>query len=387
MHKLIRQRTRDVAPFLLGALIVIVLAGIWIYRAYQEDSAGARTAIASIAPPGRSDESRDVWVDGWVDDSRIRQAGTILFWISIRNMTEKPVTDVSVLAFRSPNFEVPDEEWPCWDPTPPIGSDVVPICSDPLSRTPLRKTIAPKGVETIQGHLLARDEPGQSSVAAVIGWKDEAGAQHRVPVTIGPVTIENELGTLSKAAQNFFKDLGLPLVLVWLGYRIRKIEESREETRKRADERTARVRETWTQMLPKMHENAEKYYMPLMAGASYLEDYYPANVEFCFYYYLRFQVKMRQMVRMIGGFYLKSRQGEECVSALWEAFGPPRMPGSSGRCANALRTKPRRSRPFTSFRRSCRNCHRRKRCSRRSGHPPSTSGSKRRWRCSASSRS
>jgi hypothetical protein len=175
-------------------------------------------------------------------------------------------------------------------------------------------------VETIQGHLLARDEPGQSSVAAVIGWTDATGARHRVPVTIGPVTIENELGTLSKAAQNFFKDLGLPLVLVWLGYRIRKIEETREATRKKADERTARVRETWTQMLPKMHENAEKYYMPLMGRAAYLGDYYPDNPEFCFYYYVRFLVKMREMVRTIGGFYLKSRQGEECVSALWDAI-------------------------------------------------------------------
>lgn len=315
-----RRRIQDAIPFITGAVIVVILAAIWIYRAYQEDTAGPRTAIASVPAAGRDKDAREVWVDGWVDDSRIRQGGTVLFWISIRNRTDKPLNDVSVIVFRSPNFEVPEEEFPCWEPNPPIRSEFVPVCSDPLTRTPLEKTIVAGGVETIQGHLRARHEPGQSSISAVIAWRDDAGARHRAAVTIGPITVENELGTLSKAVQNFFKDLGLPLVLVWLGYRVRKIEERREEGRKRADERTAQVRQTWTQMLPKMHDNAEKYYMPLMGRAGYVSAYYPSNPEFCFYFYVRFLVKMREMVHGIGGFYLKTRPGEECVSALWDGI-------------------------------------------------------------------
>jgi hypothetical protein len=192
-------------------------------------------------------------------------------------------------------------------------------------------------VVTVEGHLRARDEPGQYSIAAVVGWTDAAGVQRRTPISVGPVTVEHErrkmLAVITKASQNFLKDLGLPLAFLWLAYRIKQLEEQRQEStrnreeeeregrQKRAEEETARVRQTWTQMLPKVHENTERYYMPLMGFArSAAGAHRGKHSDEVLFYYLRFLARVKEMTDAIGGFYLKRRVGENIVGEIWDVL-------------------------------------------------------------------
>ncbi|MEO8378793.1 MAG: hypothetical protein ABI779_03935 [Acidobacteriota bacterium] len=322
----------------VGLVIVLgLLVTIWVHRAFQEDSTTtARTAISTSTPPARPE---DVRLDAWIDDSRIQEGAVITFWIAIQNTTPHPIKNVSVLAFRSPDFSVePAEKSRCWVPASTVGGPDgpdVPVCtvSGKPSRMPL--ALEPGGVATVEGHLQALQEPGQNSIAAVVGWTDLSGMQRRVPVSMGPVTIEHgtrkRMATVSKAAQNFLKDLGLPLVFLWLAYWVKQLEEARQEKkkreedeqearRKRAEESTARIGLTWTQMLPKVHENAEKYYMPLMGYARNTAEYYAQGNEgeSVIFNYLRFLARVKEMSDAIGGFYLKTRAGENIVSAIWD---------------------------------------------------------------------
>ena len=326
----------------VGALVV--LFAIWLHRADQEDTtSAARTAISASVPANRAD---DVRVDAWIDDSRIHEGSAITFWIAVQNTTAAPIRGVSVLAFRKPNFSVDAaERQTCWAGADDAGQ--VPVCVVAGARpSRLPVALAPGGVATVEGHLRAQEQPGQYSIAAVIGWTDAAGAQRRIPISVGPVTVEHEgkknLATITRASQNFLKDLGLPLVFLWLAYWVKQLEDSRQgkkkteeqereqsrkeeddrraEERKLAEEETARVRQTWTQMLPKVHENAEKYYMPLMGYARLAADMHAArNGAAAFFYYLRFLARMRDMADAIGGFYLKTRLGENLVSDIWDA--------------------------------------------------------------------
>lgn len=318
------------------AVAMSVLAVIWLHRASQEEGASvARTAVSASSPAS----TEDIRVSAWVDDSRVRGGTTIRFWIAIQNTTAKRISGVSVLAFRRPNFALlADEGQRCWAVPAAQGStqsDAVPVC---VGEGPSRLPVAlPAGaVVTVEGHLTARDEPGQFSIAAVVGWKDAAGVQRRTPISVGPVMVEDDFkktaATVSLAAQNFLKDLGLPLVFLWLAYWVKQLEEARQEKkkkedeeteakRKQADERTAVIRQTWTQMLPKVHENAEKYYMPLMGYAAHASRTgNPGQRDSGLFRYLRFLGRMHEMSDVIGGFYLKTRAGENVVSAIWDAI-------------------------------------------------------------------
>ena len=109
-------------------------------------------------------------------------------------------------------------------------------------------------------------------------------------------------------------------------------EEARIEQRKAAAEKAAQTQQTWNLMLLKSHQNAERYYMPLASAADRIarskkeadeasdEARRQEKIEICFFSYLLFLSRMKQMSRMIGGFYFKDRQGEIIAVRLWTAI-------------------------------------------------------------------
>lgn len=312
------------ARVLFGVFVALLLGGlmlIWYQRAKQDDAvAGARTAISTSTP---AVGENDIRVDGWIDDSRVAKETPIAFYISVQNASkDKPIRDIAILRFQKPNFSVPAKESDCW-------KDDVLTCANaekPATKLPSGE-LKPLTAMTIEGHLVAGKDAGSYALSAVVSWKDATGGDRRTPISLGPVTVEDEsrksFATKIKAAHSFFKDLGLALVLFWLGYRVKKIEEEREEKRKRVEERTTRVRQTWTQMLPKIHENAEKYYMRLASDASQAANYYEGpekDPNICFFFYLHFLGRAKVMTDNIGGYYLKAREGEDCVSEIWDVL-------------------------------------------------------------------
>jgi hypothetical protein len=314
----------------LVAIAILLLVALWTFHVFEDDSrAGAKSALTATTP---ARGSNDIRIDGWVDDSRVQHGDQVAFWINVQNTSGQPIQNVSVISFRMPGFEIPANA-ACWDK---------------VRRVPCfaRPKLLAGDVATLEGQLRAGSTSGKYALSAVIVWTDSANVRRRKPISIGPITIENAAQRyvfLSlKAAQTFVKDLALPLALAWLAFYLKKIEDGREEARKNiaearaaqeealedsrndarrlAAERAAQLQQTWNLMLPKAHDNAVNYYMPVAADAQNAEGYHGKEARFAVFFYLRFLSQMKAMTDAISGFYFKNRDGEEVASQLWEAL-------------------------------------------------------------------
>jgi len=313
----------------IGALVLVATLFTAGSLAWDDDSNTAPKAAVAATSPAIT--TNDVQIDGWIDDRRVTPGDPITFWIVVQNPPlAKEIRNVEIVALRRPNFEIPAQQLHCWETvTSPaeIPAEMVPICRNTSIPAPPwlpQPSVGPAGSVTVEGHLIAGPRTGKFGVTAVVGWLDASGAQRRKPISVAPVIVEsrwlNRAVSAARIAQSILKDFALPLVLLWLGYRIKKIETDREVTRKETDDHVARVQQTWTLMLPKVHENAEKYYIPLMSYAGSVGKYHAAQPDYSFFFYSLFLAQMKQMNFKIGGFYLKDIIGEEVVSRIWETL-------------------------------------------------------------------
>lgn len=293
-----------IAVIILASLLIVYTAGrsLWNLTRNDESSAGVKTALGAT---NAALNSNDVRIDAWVDDRRVAPLQIkppITFWITVHNpATEatKDITNVRVLMMRLPNFQPAGGAWK-------PGSDGLPV---PAQTAPLLK---PGQAMTVERQLTVLERRGKFGISAVIGWTDAAGAERRKGITLSPIVVgdteQERLLRFLRGVVNFLKDFALPLALLFLGVRIKRVEEH-----------NALLQQTWNLMLPKMHENAEKYYIPLMSHADSILRYVKkGDLAYAFFFYAKFLAVMKRMVYKIGGFYLKSQAGEDVVSRLWE---------------------------------------------------------------------
>jgi len=104
--------------------------------------------------------------------------------------------------------------------------------------------------------------------------------------------------------------------------RRREEEEARLTIQRVTAERSAQAQQAWNLMLPRLHQNTEKFYMPILQSAYWIRHAYseiPSKGDVarhrCFFYFLRFNRQMTDMANEIGGIYLKSRSGEGLIAA------------------------------------------------------------------------
>ncbi len=353
----------------LIAIGMLVLAGALVtVSSYLWDDQSNPTTKAAVAATSPAITTNDVQIDGWIDDRAVTPGEPIKFWIVVQNPPlAREISNVEIVALRRPNFEIPAKQLPCWKTIPgaaEMPAETVPVCRNTSELSSLRlpeARVGPAGSVTIEGQLVAGQRRGKFGLTAVVGWVDSSGAHRRKPITVAPVVVEsslrNRLVYVTGILQSLLKDFALPVALLWLGFRIKAIETAREEARKQTDDRVARVQQTWTLMLPKVHENAEKYYIPLMSYAGSAGKYYESEPDYAFFFYASFLSQMKRMNDAIGGFYLKDEEGEEVVSLIWEALldeaDSPRWFGRIERERLQLAVDP--SLTYTEFRNTLRN--------------------------------
>ena len=272
------------------------------------ESPTTKTALASASP---AIDERDIRLETWVDDNRVSENQEIAFWIATYPPANGYADEIRVLTFRSPGFVPVDPK--CWSATN------TPICVEPVGPLPLGAR--PGGV-TFIGKLRSTTISGRYGLSIVVGWFDDRGVLRRKAIQIEPLTIENTAerrkSAITDAIKSFFTDLGLPLVLAVLAYFLKKYEEERERSSKAAEEHGQQIQQTWTLMLPKMHQNAERHYMPISGDARSVHDYHASgDIDVTFFFFLLFLSEMRRMINRIGGFYFKHRSGEDMAHRLW----------------------------------------------------------------------
>jgi hypothetical protein len=153
----------------------------------------------------------------------------------------------------------------------------------------------------------------------VVGWKDATGVEHRKPISIAPITVARDWFQptlrILKAAQSLI----IPLVTFFFGVWFSSYNAERDLRLKAAQEKAARLQQTWNLMLPKLHANAEKYYMRISSYATSIAEYIEqGKLVYAFYFYLKFFAQMKRLNDDVGGFYLKSLEGEAILAKIWD---------------------------------------------------------------------
>jgi hypothetical protein len=199
---------------------------------------------------------------------------------------------------------------------------------------------------TARIELRAAGEEGRFTPAALYEWKDPAGARTQGFVSGDSVEVKVD----SSYDPELVKTLIWPAIALLLGWRFnvaiaKRSQEAQAEQMKRqglhqqALQTQAEKQQSLRLMLPKLHANAEEYYMPICSKILRLDRTWSKlerrlapglsddQIETDVYFVLAFSdfwillALVHRMTAKIGGWYLKTRQGEDRV---WDCWDPLR---------------------------------------------------------------
>jgi hypothetical protein len=315
--------------FAVALLVLLLAARIWNDFARRRAEAGATGDL-------RAETSEDhVRVRGLLDRDRVDAGGDSVLWITIENRGDDDLTAPSIVAVDAPGFAPVGT---CWQGSCP-GPSCLPGC--PAGRQapePLPAALKPGQVSVRWARLQAVAAHDENRVLTLsLAWNrhgDRAspGDQHVAWVHLGPVELRaarSVLVTLLGSFYDFFKDLGLPITLILVTYLFQRLHRDREEDFQETQKRRDQVHETWQTLLPRAHENAVRYLMPMSVMArqaarqiaSYRRD--PSDeiaLRRAFYYLIILLRRNLELLDQGGGYFFPSRAGEALAVGCWNAI-------------------------------------------------------------------
>lgn len=259
-----------------------------------------------------------------VAPAALAEGGTATLRLTVSNVGREPLRGLRIEQVAAPGFR---RIGGCWDmPADLLCWPGVTAPSPPSSPRELK----PGETLTGRAELAATESAGDHEIALRTVW--EGGAALLVTRPVALVTANGLLALHAvrgyRVLLELLENLALPLVLLALGFLVKNIESDRAETH-----------QTWAQMLPKHHENSERYYVPLCSFLLSLtrklpeEPAAPSDCRRSFFYLMMFFKLFKTMQERIGGFYLKDRKGEDVLTALYhllflgaEKGKPPYLP-------------------------------------------------------------
>jgi hypothetical protein len=281
---------------LLVALMLINIWGTWRRTETVE------SAIDVIALPAKGEN--DLRIQAHLDRNRLGLRRPTGCWFIVQNNGNVPFLNVSMTNWSAPGFRPPT-----------FVSSVI-------------KDLAPHQSATFrpQPSLVTIDSPIHFMTTAEFSWSVGDEMRHKI-VSLGPVSVEGDaeprLYTVTRAALGYLKDLALPLVLVLFGelYRKRSQAEAEQQHERELD------RASWNLMLPKIHENNERYNLPFGNAAALAAAKFPTadpadpeSFDETTLNVLLFRKHARTLYERIGGYYFRTREAEELVTKAEWAF-------------------------------------------------------------------
>lgn len=304
----------------------------------------------------------------WVEPQSLEKEGVFRIWLSLENLTGEQASSLrftAVQVFHSEKNEpaeitqrqfekqVDQALLKAFRQTNQAGRSGADASDRPF--------LGPRDRLTFWSTLQAPDFEGEYEVLMVYEWTQQrqgtppASRVVQNSVLVGPLEVpgfKEQFLRIGNSLYAIWKDLALPMALVALTFMFsqagerfaarrrreeekrdldRKTEEEkregarkreelkREEARKEAERERDRVRETLARMLIVSHRDAKRYYLPWLSAASYLVRAVEQrrDPEEAFYYLMLLLRIGEQLREENGGFYLKSRQGEDIVFFTW----------------------------------------------------------------------
>jgi len=317
--------------FLIGLVGLTWMAVKWGRAEKLEPAVG-------VSPGAAVATGRVVDVYAGLSQSRVEVGKPVRFWLTIHNRTALPITNVSLEPAGLSGFQISTRCWrpaqgskSCIPPEAPVrGASTSPASPDDL----LVRSLAPCQTLSIWGEFSASEHQEKQTLFVTLRWvsHDQHPSQYAVP--LGAIAAD---AASDKAKERwafvvaFYKDLGIPLLLVLLAYLVKKWEEGREHRRQKAESDRQQLLQTWNQMLPVSHKDATKYNMPFNSALGGAVGHFKAclkaqdagnpapsmadgTVKNAFYYFLLSLRRYRSLYDDRGGFYFKDRTGERITA-------------------------------------------------------------------------
>ncbi len=317
-----------------------------------------------------SDKSSDTVVArAWVERPSSDLKGQFRCWVSLENLTGKPVDQVQFAAVRRFHSEK-NKPTDVDEIEKSVNRDLV-LAFQGRPGAAVR-ALAPGDRQTFWTTFQAPEAEGEYEILSVFEWTQE-GKLAQNSLLVGPLETPGMKSRVLRAGNSLYviwKDLALPVALValtflfsqWGDYAAdrRKREETaaeevrgkakeEAETRQKKEEKerdqdrlvaerqkeresrelerhTEQVRETLARMLVVSRRDTQRFYLPLLASSSLLmarlkQDRDGWKQE-AFFHLMTFLRVMQRLKDENGGLYLKSRKGEKVISSAWWLFKP-----------------------------------------------------------------
>jgi hypothetical protein len=330
---------------------ILLLLGLFIVATYLAGRLG-KTEKSGLPGPSATvptlAAARDIELVAGLSQSSIEVGKPARFWLTVRNRSSQPITDVSVEPSGLSAFHISSR---CWKP--PLGAaSCVPTpaetsgasSADQTSAGPAPDVVVPSLAQSqtvsVWGELTANTHQGKQTLFVTVRWlsPDEHRSQYVIPLgMLEAQDREDQAKEVWAAIVGFYKDLALPLLLAVLAYLFKRWDDARERVRQKAENERQQIMQT---LLPASLEDATKYYMPLAAASRESFKSFkkcqeaiqpgqclPANsplVKQSLYYFLLTMRRFRSISRERGGLYFKDRVGERiaslCISEMFRLY-------------------------------------------------------------------
>jgi hypothetical protein len=326
----------------IGVAAVALILILWVNArtAWYEQSAKASEALT---PPKILGPEKDVVALAWLDQGSLKEGGRGRLWVLFENRSDADVRGLRFLTLQTPGFRKVGFCWVAGGPA------CIPAEQDHHLRKGLPRVLKKGQTVSVYAFLEEAGIGGKPLAASgVFTWRDLQGERENafmVPAVPVVSRFEWLWFGLGKSVL-FLKDLLVPAALAYLGWYLQhrdrqrdaqaeeekldreKQERKQERQRAEREKEQARVRETWNLMLPRSHTNAEQHYMPVAAAITALlrtartirQDSAEEEWQRLLWEQLRFLCLMRRLAHSIGGFYFRSREGEDLASECWDKF-------------------------------------------------------------------
>ncbi len=266
--------------------------------------------------------SGDVVVAGSLSRSAVRVGERLRFWIQVRNGSQKPILDVRLVHLDAPGYEVIRRCW-CGTPDAACGSSPSVLATAPATCDVLGAELKPGSSLTVWGDLRSTAASASQTLSAVVRYSHD-GTFSYVLTSLGQAASKSH----GQELREFFKDFGLPIVVVLLPFIFAFFQWLVGLVEKKAAEVRTQISQTWNQMLPESHKFAMRHYVHihsyLSEAITRLEKYRKITTEDpsqtmpiarrAFYALMMFERRVQFARRTVGGLYFKHRMGEELAN-------------------------------------------------------------------------
>jgi hypothetical protein len=300
----------------VACLAVLTIAASASAAQRASKPAGPAPPPADRTQPAASPPSDDLTVVAWLDLDQLEEGAVTRLRIAIRNPHQTQLRKVTGIHIQIPGFR---QVGSCW-------AKQAPACL-PSEKSPSEASATPPPWDVPAGSTVflsaevARTTRGAGTffLSGSYDWTNQDSPRRGAIEPVKVSVLGGRPFDIPREWLEFLKDLILPLTLVGVAWALQRYQQARSERQV-----------VWTNMLAKVHQNAEKYYLPASMAMETLRvrlnalrpwqgrpaaDFEPAVLPF-----LLVLRRMRLLVTKIGGFYFKDRRGERVVARSWELF-------------------------------------------------------------------